>query len=217
MCKGCRMEAAQEPQPPSGHFALSRAKVGSGKACKLSAGEGAHWALGRAEPRREGGRQEGRVTALGAGRPFGIWSRCAWVLRFKEFSKSPSIWAPSLLPARRGAEQMVCKQNSFGSGGEGDLSKVAGARPQHRERGSGSSISPGRAGVWLWAGRLCGSWGCWCPCKPPHGCPVRALIPNPALQSWLGAARPLCLASLSSPTSAPHALLNVGSLCRSRC
>lgn len=50
------MEAAQEPQPPSGHFALGRAKVGSGKACKLSAGEGAHWALGRAEPRREGGR-----------------------------------------------------------------------------------------------------------------------------------------------------------------
>lgn len=33
--------------------------MGSGKACKLSAGEGAHWGLGRAQPRREGG---GRVV-----------------------------------------------------------------------------------------------------------------------------------------------------------
>lgn len=138
------------------------------------------------------------MTALGAGRPFGIWSRCAWALHFKEFSKSPSIWAPSLLPARRGAEQMVCKQNSFGSGGEGDLARGAGAQPQHCERGAGSGIAPGRAGVWLWAGRLCGSWGSWCPCKAPGGCTVRALIPNPALESWLGAASSLCLASLSS-------------------
>lgn len=55
MCKGCRLEAAWEPQIPSGHFALGRAKVGSGKACKLSAGERAHWGLGRAKPSREGG------------------------------------------------------------------------------------------------------------------------------------------------------------------
>lgn len=155
-------------------------------------------------PAKEGGRREGRATALRAGRPFGIWSRCAWVLRFKAFSKSPSIWAPSLLRARWGAEQMVCKQNSFGSGGEGDLSKEAGAQPQHHEQGSGCSISPGQAGVWPWAGRLCGSWGCWYPCKPPGGCTVRALIPNPALVSWLRAACSLCLSSLSSHTQTLH-------------
>lgn len=99
-------------------------------------GEGAPGGLGRAEPRREGGE-----TALRAGQPFGIWSRCARVPRLKEFSKSPSIWAPSLLQARRGAQQMVCTQNSFGSGGEGDLSK------------GGWSSAPALP-AWLWQQRF---------------------------------------------------------------
>lgn len=107
-------------------------------------------------------------------------------LVLKNFQRARPSGPPWLLRARWGAEQMVCKQNSFGSGGEGDLSKGAGTQPRHRERGSGSSISPGQAGVWPWAGRLCGSWGCWCPCKAPGDCTVRALIPNHALESWLG-------------------------------
>lgn len=83
--------------------------LASSRQVRERAGVRAGHAACAAEPRREG-----RATALRAGRPFGIWCCCAWVLCFKELSKNPSIWAPSLLPAWRGAEQMVCKQNSFG-------------------------------------------------------------------------------------------------------
>lgn len=154
----------------------------------------AGWGLGRGEPRRDGGRREGRGQLSGPAGPSAYGAVVLGCFILKNFQRA----RPSG-PPQRGAEQMVCKQNSFGSGGEGDLSKVAGAQPRHGEQGSGSSIALGSAGVCLWAGRLCGSWGCWCPHKPP----VRALSPNPALESWLGAAHPLCLASLSSHTNAP--------------
>ena len=62
---------------------------------------------------------------LHAGRPFGIWRCCAWVPRFKELSKKPSIWAPSAL---QGAEQMVCNKTA---------SDEKGRRPVQRN-------------TWLW-------------------------------------------------------------------
>lgn len=62
---------------------------------------------------------------LHAGWPFGIWRCCAWVPRFKELSKKPSIWAPSAL---QGAEQMVCNKTA---------SDEKGRRPVQRN-------------TWLW-------------------------------------------------------------------
>lgn len=71
------------------------------------------WARGAAVPHvgrclgshaKEGGLA---VAALKAGWPFGIWQHCAWVPRFKELSKNPSIWACLLLLEWQGADQMV--------------------------------------------------------------------------------------------------------------
>lgn len=115
--------------------------LASSRQARERAGVRAGHAACAAEPRREG-----RATALRAGRPFGIWCCCAWVLCFKELSKNPSIWAPSLLPAWRGAEQMVCKQNSVRLRKRTETCpewRVAGAQPRApRAHSSCGSIFP---------------------------------------------------------------------------
>lgn len=145
-------------------------------------------------------RREGHATALRAGRPFGIWRRCAWVLRFKELSKNPSIWAPSPLPARRDAEQMVRKQNSFACGRQEDLSKAA----------CGWSSAPGATSAELLQEHLpcdvqasvCSSCLRLCPCD----CTARASVANPALRAGCVPLIPAVPHSLVPPRACEIAL-----------
>lgn len=97
----CKLETAQDLTSPSGCWVLGRDRAAPGGVCRLSAGEE------RCSPRGmlpvAAPRKEGRGTARRAGRPFGIWQRCAWVPRFKELSKKPSIWAPLAAAVHGGA------------------------------------------------------------------------------------------------------------------
>lgn len=100
MCKVCRLDTAQELQSPSAETKELLEMFASSRQVRDRAGV-------RAGP-SQGGRVLRQLSELAGPSAYGAVVLGCFV--FKELSKNLSIWAPS---ARRGAKQMVCKQNQL--------------------------------------------------------------------------------------------------------